>query len=146
MRHGSEAPEQHGHGIAPARPQAIDQIAHGKHADRIGELEREHDVAVINFIPAEIMLKRRLQDAKHLAIHVVLGRPEEQQSANEPAEAAYRGDDPAVRFRQRGSHFCCAPSNVSVCGRVYDGLVWIIHAEIAWVITCGSLRAPSSLD
>ena len=55
---------------------------------RVGELEREHDVAVVDLRPAELRLQRRLQDADDLAIDVVDGRGEEQQRADDPAEPA----------------------------------------------------------
>ena len=56
--------------------------------DRVGELEREDDVAVVDFRPAELLLQRRLEDRDDLTIDVVDRRREKQQRADDPARVA----------------------------------------------------------
>ena len=68
-----------------ARADAIDEAAREQQADRIGELETEDDVGVVDLAPAEFLLQRRLEQADHLAIDVVDRRREEQQQADHPA-------------------------------------------------------------
>ena len=55
-------------------------------ADGVGELEREHDVRVVDLGPAELLLQCRLEDADDLAIDVVDSRREEEQRADDPAD------------------------------------------------------------
>ena len=69
-------------------PQPIDQPAGDQKPDRVRELEREDDVAVVDFRPAELLLQRRLEDPDDLAIDVVDRRREEQQRADHPADVA----------------------------------------------------------
>ena len=57
-------------------------------ADRIRQLERKHDVAVIDLAPAELRLQCRLENPDHLAIDVVDRRGEKQQAADHPPERA----------------------------------------------------------
>ena len=63
--------------------------------DRVGELEREDDVGVVDLGPAELLLQRRLEDADDLPIDVVDRRREEQQRADDPADVP-----PAVAGRR----------------------------------------------
>ena len=70
-------------------------------ADRVGELEREDDVGVVDLGPAELLLQRRLEDADDLAIDVVDRRGEEQQRADDPADVAAAARAPRHR-RRRG--------------------------------------------
>ena len=58
---------------------------------RVRELEGQHDVAVVELAPAELLLQRRLQDADHLPIDVVDRRGEEQQRADPPPIVADAG-------------------------------------------------------
>jgi len=86
VRHGGGAPQRDGHRIAQARARPIDQAAGEGHGQRIGQLERENDPAVVPVAPAEFYFERRLEQREHLAIHVVDGGGEKQQSADVPAE------------------------------------------------------------
>ena len=102
MPHGGKTPENHGDGIANARPQAVNQAAHKNHAQRVSRLEGEHQMSIANIIPAKLVLQRPFQHAKHLAVHVVLGYTEKQESADDPAEAS--GED---------AGFLCAIKNLT---------------------------------
>jgi hypothetical protein len=47
-------------------------------------------VGVLGFAPADLRLQQRRQQAENLAIHVVDGRGEEEQRADDPAEMTVR--------------------------------------------------------
>src|SRR5260370_4243820 len=96
MAHGGKAPENHGDGVTYTRAQAVNQAAHKNHAQRVSRLEGEHQMSIANVIPAQIVLQRPFQHAKHLAVHVVLGYTEEQESADDPAEAS--GEDASLLY------------------------------------------------
>ena len=86
MCHRRQAPDDDHDDEAETRAEAIHQPAGDQQADRVGELEGEDDVGVVDFGPAELRLQRRLEDADHLPIDVVDRGGEEQQSADVPAE------------------------------------------------------------
>ncbi len=88
VRHRGQAPYDQGDGIALFRPQPVDHPAGEQKSDRVGELEREDDIGVVDLAPAELLLECRLQDADDLAIDVVDGRREEEQGADDPAVAS----------------------------------------------------------
>src|SRR5208282_138147 len=71
VAHRGQTPENHGQGVAEASADAIDQPAHEQNANRVSRLERKHEIAVIDFIPAQIMLQSGLQDSEDLAVHVI---------------------------------------------------------------------------
>ena len=75
-------------GVSEARSHAIDQASDEQETQSVGSLKNRDHVAVVDLVPAEVVLQRALQDADHLAVHVVLGDAEEQESADDPAEAA----------------------------------------------------------
>ena len=54
--HRSEAPENHGNGIANASTKSIDHSTDENHAQRISRLKREHEIPVIDLIPTEFVL------------------------------------------------------------------------------------------
>ncbi len=88
VRHRGKAPDDDGDRESLARTKSVDDPAGDEQADAVGELKREHDVAVVDLRPAELTLQRRLQDADHLAIDVVDGGGEEEKRADDPAEPA----------------------------------------------------------
>ena len=88
VRHRREAPDDDDQREAEARAEPIHQPAGDQQPDGIGELEREHDVGVVDLGPAELRLQRRLEDADHLPVDVVDRRGDEQQAADVPAVVA----------------------------------------------------------
>ena len=54
--HRSEAPENHGNGIANASTESIDHSTDENHAQGISRLKREHEIPVIDLIPTEFVL------------------------------------------------------------------------------------------
>ena len=77
MRHRGQTPARHRQRVSDACSQPIDQAANYQHAERVSSLKSEYEIAVINLAPAELVLQGILQDADHLAVHVVLGRAEQ---------------------------------------------------------------------
>ena len=75
---------------ARLRAEPIHHPAGEQEPDRVGELEREDDVGVVDLAPAELLLQRRLQDADDLPVDVVDRRRKEQQRADDPAVVAAR--------------------------------------------------------
>ena len=71
-----------------ARANPVDQLAEDEVADGIGDLEPEHDVAVVDLAPVELLRQRRLENADDLAVDVVERRGGEEQRADDPAEPA----------------------------------------------------------
>ena len=66
----------------------------GQHeADRVGHLESEHDVAVVDLAPAELRLKSGLENPDDLSIDVVDRDRKEQQRTHAPSHVA----SPCVR-------------------------------------------------
>src|SRR5579862_3745486 len=91
MPHGRQAPGGHRDGIAKARPGPIDQAARGRHSYCIGQLKRKDDPAVIGFAPAEFFFERGFEKPQDLAVDVIDGGGEKQETADVPAEAACAG-------------------------------------------------------
>jgi hypothetical protein len=85
MRDGGHAPDHDREREPGARAHLVDHPPRDQEPDRVGELEREDDVGVVDLAPAELLLQRRLEDADHLAVDVVDRRREEQQRADHPA-------------------------------------------------------------
>jgi hypothetical protein len=56
MGHRCEAPKHHGDGVADAGAQPVDQPSDKKHSERVGALESENQISVINIIPTKLML------------------------------------------------------------------------------------------
>src|SRR5207245_6028024 len=109
-------------------------------ADRVSELKRKDDVAVVDLVPPELPLQRRLENADHLAIDVVDRRGEEQQAADGPAEVAHpsrRCDGRALRGHR---HWIC-----SLASERLDGRVPSVDRELAMTETLGRGR-PSRAD
>ena len=73
MSHGSQAPENHCQGVAEACAHTIHHPADRDHAHGVSRLKSKHKIAVVNFVPAEIVLQGALENSEDLAIHVVLG-------------------------------------------------------------------------
>ena len=86
VRHRRDTPEDECERVAHFRPDPVDDRAHQQQANRVRQLKREDDVRVVDFVPAQIVLKRRFQNADHLPVDVVDRGGEEQQRANHPAE------------------------------------------------------------
>ncbi len=57
MSHRSQAPENHGQRVAQPRTQSIDYPAHHHHADRVKSLEGQDQIAVVDFVPSQVVLK-----------------------------------------------------------------------------------------
>ncbi len=116
MGHCRHAPEQDRERKAFARSQPVHESAGKQQASRIGELEGEDDIAVVNLIPPDLALKSLLQQSNDLAINVVDGCGNEQQRTNHPAvvrdrlrkTGAYSGQ---YRFTGGTDGFrnCCLP-------------------------------------
>src|SRR5216684_3490081 len=64
MGHRGETPERHGQRVTCARTEAIDEASDEEHAGRIGHLEIGNEMAVLDVVPAEVVLQSRLQDAE----------------------------------------------------------------------------------
>src|SRR5882762_742082 len=71
MCHRGQTPEGHRKGVTPACAKAVDESAYDEHSHRVRRLKRKNQIAVLDFIPAEIVLQGGLQYAQQLAIHVV---------------------------------------------------------------------------
>src|SRR5580704_19750078 len=87
MAHGREAPENHGDGITDTSAEAVNQAAYKNHAHGVGRLKSEHEISVVDIVPAKIVLQRAFQHTEHLAVHVILGYTEKQERADDPAKA-----------------------------------------------------------
>ena len=89
VRHRREAPDRRSRSTKPSCVPSRSIIRPGEEqADRVGELEREDDVARSRSrVQPNSLLQRRLQDADDLPIDVVDGRGEEQQRADDPARS-----------------------------------------------------------
>ena len=57
VAHRGQAPENHGERVTQSRAQSIDQPAHHHHANGIGCLEGKYQIAVVDFVPVEVVLK-----------------------------------------------------------------------------------------
>ena len=88
VRHRGQAPHDERDGEALLRPEPVDHPAGEQKPDRVGELEREDDVGVVDLAPAELLLERGLEDADDLPVDVVDRRREEEQRADDPAVAS----------------------------------------------------------
>ena len=71
VAHGGEAPDRHHQHVADARAQLVDKPAGGQQANRVGDLECVHNVAVADLRHADAVFERGLEDRDYLAIHVV---------------------------------------------------------------------------
>ena len=88
MRHRRQAPEDHGQRVAQPCAQPVYQPAHHHHADGVSRLKGKDEIAVVDFVPSQIVLQSGLENSQDLAVHVVLGDSEEQEGADDPAEIA----------------------------------------------------------
>jgi hypothetical protein len=68
---------------------AIEQSARAQRHQRVGHLERDHDAAVVELGPPDLVLQIRRQDAEYLTIYIVDDRDEEQQARHHPAAAMH---------------------------------------------------------
>src|SRR5580692_2365806 len=91
MSHRREAPENHGDGITDTSAEAVNQAAYKNHAHGVGRLKSEHEISVVDIVPAKIVLEGALENAEDLAVHVILGYTEKQERADDPAEPS--GED-----------------------------------------------------
>src|SRR5712664_149293 len=89
--HRSQAPENHCQGVTQPSSKPVNKPANYKHAQRISGLENNYKIAIVDFIPAQIVLQRYPEHSKYVAIHIVLGSAEEQQPADHPAEISRAG-------------------------------------------------------
>ena len=125
--------DQDGDRETDPRAHAIDEPAREQQPDRIGELEAEDDVGVVDLAPAVLLLQRRLEDADHLAIDVVDGRGQEQQAADHPAVPARCGATGAgptlggARFLS--SLACAAPAVLVVMAQMVGLRRWIANSR-----------------
>jgi hypothetical protein len=76
MCHGGQTPEHHGQGVPQTRSQTIYQSTNHYHPDGVRALKHENEVAIVDLVPAQVVLQSRLQNAEDLAVHVVLGYAE----------------------------------------------------------------------
>src|SRR4051794_9548981 len=157
MEHVRSGPDQEGCRIAEAGADAINDITEDDVADGISQLEVEDDVRVGRFMPAEIVLERRLQKADHLSIDIVDCRRGEEQRDDDPT---YPAD--FHRSRRRGflnwaaghSETCPLPSVSGVPRHFYGKPVsWTIGlrtysalAAISWHRTFSSSPNLASTD
>src|SRR5579863_292852 len=88
MSHGGETPKNHGASVSNARAETVNHPAHDQHAYCIRSLKCEHEIPVVNFIPAEVALERALQETEHLPIHIILCGAEQEQRADYPPDKA----------------------------------------------------------
>ena len=80
VRGGRQAPQDRGGGKAEADADLVGEPPHPGIADGIGDREEEDDVAEIGFGEVQIALDRRLEHAEDVAVHVVDGGDDEQQT------------------------------------------------------------------
>src|SRR5688500_17215919 len=90
MAHRGEAPEAHRARVSGARADAVEQAAGEHEADRVRDVERGHDRAVIGLLPGEHLLELRREDREDLPIDVVERRAEEEQGTDAPSITAGR--------------------------------------------------------
>ena len=76
MRHRSQAPEDHGQRVTQPGPQPVHQPAHHHHAYCVSRLKSENQIAVVDFVPSQIVLQGGLENSQDLAVHVVFGDSE----------------------------------------------------------------------
>ena len=80
------------------RADAIEDLAPDQHHHGVRHLEGDDDAAVVELGPADLPLEIGRQDAEHLAVDVVDGGGEEQQSADDPPEPADARPETGVRL------------------------------------------------
>src|SRR5205085_6982727 len=85
VRHRRDAPHDNGERKPFPDSEAIDDPAHHQKADRVRNLEREYDVAVIDLAPMELLLESRLQNTDDLPVDVVDRCCKKQEPANDPS-------------------------------------------------------------
>ena len=108
MRHGGHAPEEHRQSISHARSHTIDEAPYHQHANGVSRLKHKHQIAVIDFVPSEVVLQSYFQDAQNLAIHVVFADSHEKHRADDPAELARKDCGARVRMIVSG-HWRATP-------------------------------------
>src|SRR5262249_53407304 len=129
--HGRDRPEADSDGEPDSRADAIHQPARIDIAERVRELKRDDDVAVVDLAPSEPLLERRLENADHLAVDVVDRGGEEQQRADRPAKAVRAGGRDWRRARPgswQGGH------------TISDGGVSPVNRELAMPEALGGRR------
>src|SRR5882762_4044852 len=97
MCHRGQTPEGHRKGVTPACAKAVDESAYDEHSHRVRRLKRKNQIAVVDFVPAEIVLQGGLQYAQHLAIHVVFCYAEKKKAAYHPAKVPNRSQYNVLR-------------------------------------------------
>ena len=88
MPHRGQAPEHHGQRVTQPCTQPVYYPAHHHHAHRVRRLKSKHQIAVVDFVPSQIVLQCGLEDSQDLAVHVVFGGSEKQEGTDDPAEIA----------------------------------------------------------
>jgi hypothetical protein len=88
VRHVRHRPDHERNGVTEPGADQVDHAAEADVADRVGELEPEHDPGVVALAPAELGAQRRLEHADHLPVDVVDRGRGKQQRDDHPAVAA----------------------------------------------------------
>ena len=89
--HRRDAPGQYGNRISFAGTDEVNPVPKGNQPQRVGGLERDDDVRVLGFAPADFALQRRRQQTEDLPVHVIDGGRQEEQATNNPAPVADGG-------------------------------------------------------
>src|SRR5258705_1115341 len=85
VRHRRQTPENDGKGKAFPRAKPIHQTPNKEETDCISCLKDKYYPAVLDFGPADLRLKRRLEDANHLTVDVIDSSRKEQQPTDDPS-------------------------------------------------------------
>ena len=118
MAHRRQAPDRDRDRIADARSHTIDHAAGDQQSHRVGRLERRHDVAVLNLVPADDGLQIRREHAQHLPVDIVDGGGEEQQGAYPPAIGRRHLHQDAIRpYSGRSAGYS---ARYTSCARAYN--------------------------
>ena len=96
-------------GKSDARAVFIEQAPAAEHAESVCRGERTGDIAVLDIVPANFVLKRLGEEAEHLTIDVVNGGGKEEERANGPANVGSGGAE---------------------CGKGHEGIIIICRGEL----------------
>ena len=73
MKHGGQAPDHDGYGVAQFGTNPVDQPAKGQQTECVGGLKRHHHRAVVRFSPAKLRFEGGFEQPDYLPVEVVDG-------------------------------------------------------------------------
>ena len=89
MQRRGYRPERDRHGVAGARPEAVDELARKQEPSHVSDLESAGDVAVDLVIEVDIVADFPSQNGEDDAVEIIQGSAEEQKPQHPPARAGH---------------------------------------------------------